>query len=180
MLQKMQSISPLKCLFSLIASACLALPSFGQNTLVGTSTMSVKIVDVLQLTVNTNSSALDFNTAQHFTDGVSSTVTDQLKVFSSRPYDLKVKSNSNTLSGGTDPSVSIPISNISIETANTTGIGTTATLALSETDQTFVTKAPSTLGKNISMKYFTSAGNMAFMIPGNTYSSTLTFTIAAN
>ncbi len=142
--------------------------------------MSVRIVDVIQLTVNTNTSALDFNTAGHFTDGVSSTVDNQLKVFSSRPYDLKVKANAATLTGGSDPSISIPVSNISLEPTGTTGIGTTATLSLSDVDQTFITKAPSTLGKNISMKYFTAAGNMAFMIPGNTYSSTLTFTIAAN
>lgn len=177
MSNNIQSSSKLRSLLILLGSFFAVVPSFGQLT--GTSTMSVHIIDVLQLTVNTQNSLLDFNTAAHFTDGVTATVNNQLRVFSSREYDLKVKSNSTTLNGA-DPQISIPVSNISIEPTATTGIGTTSTLALSDVDQTFVTKAPATLGKNISMRYFTAAGNSAFMIPGDMYSSTLTFTIAAH
>jgi hypothetical protein len=177
MSHKVQVISKLTSLFVLLALALVAIPSFGQLT--GTSTMSVKIVDVIQLTVTTPNSLLEFNTAADFKNGVNTTVSNQLNVFSSRSYDLKVKSNAATLTT-TDPTNSIPVSNISVEPTNTTGIGTATTLALSATDQTFVNAAPATLGKDISMKYFTAANNLAFMIPGETYSSTLTFTISAH
>lgn len=177
MLHRVQSFSKLRGLLVMLVSALITLPSFGQLT--GTSSMAVKIDDVLQLSVTTPSSQLNFGTAADFANGVSNTVTNQLKVFSSRSYDLKVKASAAALTGA-DPSISIPVNNISIEPTATTGIGTVATLALSDADQTFITAAPATLGKDISMKYFTAAGNMAFMIPGDTYSSTLTFTIAAH
>jgi hypothetical protein len=149
---------------------------FGQTT--GTATLNVILVDVLQLTVNTSSATLNFATAANYTNGVSSTVSNQLGIFSSRPYGLQVRANATNLTNA--GSYTIPVSNISIVPTGTTGIGTTSAVALSNTDQTFVAVAPATLSKSISMLYSTSAGNTAFLLPGGTFSATLTFTIVAN
>lgn len=162
-------------LFTVLASIFSVL-SFGQTT--GTATLNVTLVDVLQLTVNTSSATLNFATAANYTNGVTSTVSNQLSIFSSRPYGLQVRASSTTLSNA--GTYSIPVSNVSVGPTGTTGIGTTSTIALSNTDQTFVSVAPATLAKSISMLYSTAAGNTAFLIPGGTFSSTLTFTIVAN
>ncbi len=150
--------------------------SSGQTS--GAATLNVTLVDVLQLTVNTSTASLNFNTAADYTNGVTSTVSNQLSVFSSRPYGLQVRASATTLTNA--GTYSIPVSNISVVPTGTTGIGTATTRALSNTDQTFASLAPATLGKTISMQYATSAGNAAFLIPGGTFSATLTFTIVAN
>lgn len=166
----------LKKILFILSAFLISCPVYSQTT--GTATLNVTLVDVLQLTVNTASATLNFATSANYTNGVTTTVSNQLSVFSSRPYGLQVRASSTTLSNA--GSYSIPVNNISIAPTGTTGIGTTSTLSLSNTDQTFASVAPATLGKNISMQYSTAAGNTAFLIPGGTFSSTLTFTIVAN
>ncbi len=169
-------IGYLKNVLLLLGTSLVPLATFGQTT--GTATLNVTLVDVLQLTVNTSTASLNFNTAADYTNGVTSTVSNQLSVFSSRPYGLQVRASATTLTNA--GTYSIPVSNISVVPTATTGIGTITTRALSNTDQTFASLAPATLGKNVSMQYATSAGNTAFLIPGGTFSATLTFTIVAN
>ena len=173
---RIRNLGNLKNTLFALSTSLVSFSALGQTT--GTATLNVTLVDVLQLTVNTASATLNFNTSADYTNGVTSTVANQLSVFSSRPYGLQVRASATTLTNA--GSNSIPVSNISVVPTGTTGIGTTTTRALSNTDQTFVSSAPATLGKNISMQYATAAGNTAFLLPGGTFSATLTFTIVAN
>lgn len=147
---------------------------YAQNS--GTSSMNVTVRDVLQLTVNTPSVGLLFETPDNFKNGVSSTVNNQLTVTCNRPYDLSIKT-AGDLSDGTR---TIPVSNVSAQTVGG-GVGTASTVsALSTTDQALATGIPASMSKNITLQYATAANNAAFLVPAATYTTTLTFTATPN
>ncbi|QJW89797.1 hypothetical protein HNV11_10615 [Spirosoma taeanense] len=160
---------------SLLMMGLGTIPAFAQSS--GTSTMNVKLSDVLELKINTANVDIEFATPADYNNGVTKPVPNQLTVTSNRPYDLKIKTSGSDLVNGQNL---IPVSNISAQTTGT-GLGTQSVVsALSTTDQTLATAVPPSMSKQISMQFSTAAGNSAFLKPSGDYTTTLTFTATAN
>ncbi|GAB3921956.1 hypothetical protein [Larkinella terrae] len=141
-------------------------------------TLNVTLVDVLAMTVNDNTTTLTFATADDYKNGLNVSKANQLTITSNKPYDLKVKSGTDLVNAST--SASIPVSNVTVQVENASGMGTTPALALSSSDQIIANNAPAAILKSVGMKYSTTAGNTAFLSAGGTYSATLLYSIAAH
>lgn len=139
-----------------------------------TATLNVVITDQIEVRMNTNLVSLNFTSAADYRSGVSTSPTDQFTVTSNKPYNLAVKA-AGDLIGVSNSSKSIPVGNINVE-VTTAGVGTKTAQDLSTNDKPLAAKAPAAINQAFSLTYKTPVGGEAFLVPADTYSTTLTFT----
>lgn len=139
-----------------------------------TATLNVVITDQIEVRMNTGTVALNFNTAADYRSGVSTSPTDQFTVTSNKAYSLAVRA-AGALAGTGSNTATIAASNINVE-VTTTGVGTKTARDLSATNQTLAAGAPAAINQAFSLTYKTPVGGTAFLVPADTYSTTLTFT----
>ena len=165
------------CLSALQVAAVTSLAgisgAFAQSS--GNVTLNVTLTDVLALTVNDQTVAINFATAADYQTGVTVPKNGQLTVTSNRAYDLKVKANSDLTAG----SLTIPVSNVSVRSTTASGMGTTPTVSLSTTDQAIASNASAAILKSISLEYSTSSNNQSFARAAGTYTTVLVYSLAA-
>jgi len=140
--------------------------------------MTVNLLsNVLQITVNTNAVNLNFTTSANYTNGVTSTISNQITVASNNPYSVYVRAASVNMVNGTN---TIPVSNVKVQPVSL-AVGTSQIVAaLSTTDQALATAMPTTSSQSVNIQYSTAAGNTAFLKPAGAYVATITFTLIAN
>lgn len=148
-------------------------------------TLNVKLNPIQTLVVNTTQKTVDleYSLKDHYKNGVTSTNTDHLNIYSTGGFQVKVKSSKATLSNGTK---NIEANSILLTaTAGTDGI-TSATyssnLKLSTAETLLVSSTSGGVDKNISVDY-KGAGADVYLdnyIAGQTptvYTTELTYTI---
>jgi len=174
----------MKKLFSIL----VALPLLGigvANAQTGTTSVHVKLVDVLSLAVNNTDVNINFNTVTDYQNGVTVPLSGHLLVTSNKAYTLNVKASGSFAGTGVntdvlDPSVvkiSLPVG------GNNTDLGVTpATISnLSSTDAALLTSANPAVSKLLDVTYAVpSSVSSTTAILGkkaDTYTSTVTYTI---
>jgi hypothetical protein len=121
---------------------------------------------------------LVFNTLANYTNGVSVTKTQGLKVTGYNAYQILVKTSTTNLEG---PDSTIPVSAVSVQTTKytpTTGTVTTYTRALSTADQIIITNPVANSTQQITeytLRYYTAAGDNRFAGKSGTFSTTILF-----
>lgn len=146
--------------------------------------LSVVLTNVQSISASTNAVSLNFATASDYQNGVSQTINDHLNVFSNGVFTVSV-SASGDLTGTTTPSNTIPVSTISLTPSTGTSINPTAsptysTVSLSTTSQTLIHNTRGVLVGKFNIKYSANDTNGDYLKPGDTYTTTITYTIAAS
>lgn len=141
----------------------------------GNVTLNVVLTDVIALTVNDPTVALNFATATDYQQGLTVAKASHLTVTSNRAYDLKVKANGDLIAGA----ITIPVSNVKVRSTTTAGMGTVTPISLSTTDQTLAANATAAILKSVSVEYSTVANNEAFAKAAGTYTAVLVYSVVA-
>lgn len=145
----------------------------------GSTILTVSVTDVLLLVVSPVPVPLGLGTATNFTDGTSYVATAQLTASSNHPYDVKVQSDGDLVGQATASGVSIPISNVMVQTSTTLLNTYSNALNLSTSSQVLISSAPAAMAKIYDVKYSTSANNSAFFVKAGAYVANLTYSIVA-
>ncbi len=160
---------------------CAGFAANAQTT--GTTTMHVKLTDVLSIAVNHPNVTLTFTTPSDYVNGRDTTLTGHLTVTSNQAFDVNVKSGSANLTASSN---TIAASVVKVEVASSsTGVGTTSTAqSLATTDVTLIDEAPAQANRTIDMRYYipsaTSSTSAILGKPAGDYTATLTYTIAVD
>ena len=146
--------------------------------------LSVVLSNVQSITASTNAVSLNFATASDYQNGVSQTIADHLSVFSNGVFTVSV-SASGDLTGTTTPSNTIPVSTISLTPSTGSSINPTASptytpVNLSTSSQTLIHNTSGVLIGKFNIKYSANDSNGDYLKPGDTYTTTITYTIAAS
>lgn len=152
----------------------------------GDVTLNVKLEQIMELKINQTSVDLVYSTMQHYNDGVSETINDQITVSATGGFKIQVVATefSNVPDGKTFPLNSVSIQAIQGTTNPITAQGFgTAALNLSTTTQTLFTSNDGGFEKNFGVKYTGAKDNAYFNILGTetdrTVTTTVTYTIVA-
>lgn len=129
--------------------------------------MNVVVADVLKLVVNTNSLTLILGPVHGYLYNYGIFAEGQLTVTSNRSWGLTVHSSGPNLVNGTE---TVPVENLNI--------GYMQGIALSTLPQSLAFSQPPVQGENLTLVYSVAMSNQAFLKPGGTYSTTLTYMIA--
>jgi hypothetical protein len=171
----------MKLVKSLVLGAgllCAGMAAQAQTT--GTTTMHVKINDVLSIAVNHPNVTLTFSNPNDYINGRDTTLTSHLTVTSNQAFDVNVKSGSANLTASSN---TIAASVVKVEVASSsTGLGTAATAqSLAATDITLIDEAPGQANRSVDMRYYipaaTSSSSAILGKPAGDYTATLTYTI---
>lgn len=154
----------------------------------GTTTLKVKLNDVLNITVNDPEVLLEFITASDYLNGVSVSKPSHLTISSNQAYSLNVKTAASTLAGTGVNTSTLNASIVSVQLDNPAGqaLGGTPTTvnSLSTTNQPILATATAAINKAINIKYAipssVSSTSEVLGKPADTYSTTVTFTISNN
>lgn len=167
--------NPLKLTLQSVSVACLLGIGSAHAQSSGNVTLNVTLTDVLALSINDATVALNFANATDYQTGLTVQKTGQLTVTSNRAYDLKVKANSDLTFG----SNTIPVSNVNVRSTTASDMGTTQTVSLSTADQTVAGNASAAIAKAVSLEYSTGANNQSFAKAAGTYSAVLVYSLVA-
>lgn len=164
------------------AAAVLGFSIATQAQLTGTTTLHVKIIDALSITVNDANVTLTFANANDYVNGRDTTLNNHLTVTSNQAYDVKVKSASTNLTSGANNIATNSVT-VSIPAGQSLG-GTTAPAALTTTDQTIISAGNPVTSQGINVEYeipsSISTTSAILGKPAGDYTTTLTYTIAAH
>lgn len=146
--------------------------------------LSVVLSNVQSLTASVNAVSLNFASASDYQNGVSQTIIDHLSVFSNGLFTVSV-SASGDLKGTTTPTNTIPVSTISLTPSTGSSINPTSspvysTVSLSTSSQTLIHNTKGVLIGKFTIKYSANDSNGNYLLPGDTYTTTITYTIAAS
>lgn len=136
-------------------------------------TMSVVIVDHLQLMVNHSCATRTSETADNCRIRIKTDVNKQLTVTSNQSWGLRVQASSDQLTNGRE---SMPVGNIHLKSRDFGGPG----VHLSTTSQRLITGAPAIKEQKLSLEFITTSDNEALLEPDATHPVTLLFTIASH
>ncbi|OKS86597.1 hypothetical protein RG47T_2053 [Mucilaginibacter polytrichastri] len=151
----------------------------------GTTSVHVKLVDILALAVNNTDVNINFNTASDYQNGVSVPMAGHLTVTSNQAYTLNVKAAGNLAGTGVNTDVLAPtILTVALPTTgNNTTLGAvpTTVAGLTTTNAALVTGASPGLLKLVDVNYSVpssiSATTALLGKKADTYTTTVTYTI---
>ncbi|GAA4308715.1 hypothetical protein [Compostibacter hankyongensis] len=154
----------------------------GQNT-TGTTTLKIRLVDALNITVNQSEVELAFETAGDYQAGKQVLMANHLTVSSNQAYSLNVKAADADLPGTASGNAATIAANTVSVTLQSGDLGNDPTpVTLSTTDQQLVTEATPVMNKNIDVEYAipgtVSSTDAILGKPADTYHTTLTYTIS--
>lgn len=147
---------------------------FAQAT--GTATLNIKLADARAIAITNNKIDLNFATTSDYENGVTTSVTNQIRVISSGSFQINVKSATDNLSLGAD---FIPANTITVTpTLNTGAISELSSFSqkLSSANQQIVKCTKGTLPISFNMEYKAEGGAYIGKAAG-TYSTTVTYEI---
>jgi len=175
----------MKKVFTILCAVALMSVGAAEAQVTGTTSVHVKLVDVLALTVNNSDVNLDFNVATDYQNGVTAAKSGHLSVTSNKPYTLNVKAAGNLAGTNSNTDFLAPsILTVALPaTGNNVALGGTATTiaGLATSDAALITNATPALLKLIDVTYSVpQAISITSAILGkkaDTYTTTVTYTI---
>ncbi|MCP1994754.1 hypothetical protein [Flavobacterium sp. HSC-61S13] len=130
----------------------------------------------IETSINSRNSFLEFNTLADYVNGVKVQYNNALKVISSTPYSIQVRSTSNQLTASRSE---LPISVIQLSLIDSKTSGTLGNLELSSYYQTlYQSPAAAKQARYFDLKYWTKARDQRLLeVKPDTYSTTLIYTL---
>jgi hypothetical protein len=126
---------------------------------------------------------LNFNTVANYTNGVSVTKTNGLKITGYSPYQVIVKTSSANLTSTTGGSSTIPVSVVNLETTKSTSTASgiyVYTRQLSNADQVIITNPLADYTQQVvqfNLRYYTIAGDKKLNAATGTYNTSVLFIV---
>lgn len=150
-----------------------------------TTTINIILADVISIHDGAENSAaiggqvvLNFETAEHYNEGINAVVPNSLTVTSTTDFHIKVKANGTSFEGAGTESIPVDVMTIQVDGGTMGGIATP--VELSTTDQTLVTNAPlgSTLTLDLDYRIPAAKSSSSDILgkPAGTYTQTVTYT----
>ncbi len=175
----------MKKLFSILVALPLLGIGLAHAQTTGTTSVHVKLVDVLSLAVNNSDVNINFNTVSDYQNGVTVPLSGHLSVTSNKAYTLNVKAAGNFAGTGVNTDVLDPsVVHITLPAGgNNTSLGVTpsAVSNLSSSDAALLSSANPAISKLLDVTYAVpSSVSTTSAILGkkaDTYTSTVTYTI---
>jgi len=175
----------MKKFITISLSIILACFGVAKAQVTGTTSVHVKLVDILALAVNDNDVNINFNELADYQSGVTVAKPGHLTVTSNQPYTLNVKAAGSLVGTGSNTDVLDPaVLTVALPTDghNTSLGGTSNTVAgLSTTNAALVTSATPGLVKLIDVNYTvpSSVSTTSALLgkKADTYTTTVTYTI---
>ncbi|NCI50414.1 hypothetical protein GWC95_10810 [Sediminibacterium roseum] len=127
--------------------------------------------------------SMNFNTLANYTNGVSVTKTNGLKITGYSPYQVIVKTSSPNLTSSTGGSSTIPVSVVNLQTTkntSTTGGINVFTRKLSNLDQVIITNPMNDYTQQAvqyNLRYYTLAGDTKLNAAAGTYTTSVVFVV---
>ncbi len=145
-----------------------------------TANLSVVLSELRSITIASPNVSIPITTAAHYQTGNNTTVANHLSVTSSGAYKITATSATANLVNG---AYNIPANTVTLTaTAGTlNGNGTltyTAQPLVNITPGTLIACTAGTTSSSFNVKYAASGGN-AYLVPAGTYTTTVTYTVAA-
>lgn len=184
-LSKILNYFKMKKFLTISLSIILACFGVAKAQVTGTTSVHVKLVDILALTVNNSDVNINFNNASDYQNGVTVAMPGHLTVTSNQPYTLNVKAAGNLAGTGANTDVLDPsVLTVALPTTgNNTTLGAVPTTAsgLSTTNAALVTSATPGLLKLLDVNYTvpSSVSTTSALLgkKADTYTTTVTYTI---
>ncbi len=175
---KFQSI--LKSLFAAIVLLISAQHAGAQASSSATANLSVVLSELRSITVGTPNVSIPITTAAHYQSGNFTDVTNHLTVTSSGAYKITATSATSNLVNGVN---NIPANTITLTASNgnVNGTGTvsyTAQQLVPTTPGTLIGCTAGTTNSSFNVRYAASGGS-SYLVPAGTYTTTVTYTVAA-
>lgn len=172
--------------FALVLTALVT--SFAQST--APVTLNVKLNAIQSIVANSATVDLEYKTVTDYSTGVSSTINDHLKVYSTGGFIVKVSSSVNDLTGnkGTETIASTGISVIASKGTTTLTPTYAPAVNLSQTVAPLITSTTGGVNENFKVVYKAAGGN-AYVnkffkgtdaAAATIYTTTVTYSIEAN
>lgn len=139
-----------------------------------TSTTRVTVASLAAFTTTATAVNINFGTAANYTQGVSQSVSGQLNVSSTLPYNVTVKANTSTFSNGPN---TLPLNVLTISGVNSAD--NIATVTLSTTAQNLISASAPVIGRSYDLKYTVSPSTTLLNKASGTYGTTIVFTYVA-
>ncbi len=164
----------------IIASAFAASNASAQASSSATANLSVVLSELRSITIASPNVTIPITTAAHYQSGNFTEVTNHIAVTSSGAYKITATSATANLVSGSN---TIPTNTITLTpsagTVNGGGVVTyTAQPLVNATPGTLVAGTAGTTSSSFNMKYAASGGS-AYLVPAGTYTTTVTYTVAA-
>jgi len=145
-----------------------------------TANLSVVLTELRSITVASPNVSIPITTAAHYQTGNATDVANHITVTSSGAYKITATSATANLVSGSN---NIPSNTITLTpTAGVVNGGGTVTYAaqplVSATPGTLVAGTAGTTSSSFNMKY-TASGGSSYLVPAGTYTTTVTYTVAA-
>jgi hypothetical protein len=126
---------------------------------------------------------LNFNTVANYTNGVSVTKANGLKITGYSPYQVIVKTSSANLTSTTGGTSTIPVSVVNLQTTKSTSTASginVYTRQLSNTDQVIITNPLTDYTQQVvqfNLRYYTTAGDKKLNAATGTYNTSVLFIV---
>lgn len=170
----------------LLATALVSISVFAgqraaaQASSSATANLSVVLSELRSITVAAPNVSVPITTAAHYQTGNFTDVPNHVQITSSGAYKITATSATANLVNGSN---NIPTNTITLTpTAGTVNGGGTVTYTaqplVASTPGTLVAGTAGTTSSSFNMKY-TASGGTAYLVPAGTYTTTVTYTVAA-
>jgi len=173
-----------KLAFVVLAAICFGQQAKAQAT--ATANLSIQLADVMSLTLQDDQVSFVYNNATDYANtNMAVDKLSHLTVVSTKNFDITVKASQLTSGGTTLPATALAAVKVSVANS-TTPNGTIATVPLAVTDGLLIDAASATATSTYDIKYAIPNATPLLKTSGNTdsapgtYTSTVTYTIAAN
>jgi hypothetical protein len=146
----------------------------------GTANLSVVLSELRSITVGTPNVSVPITTAAHYQTGNFTDVANHVTITSSQAYKITATSATANLVNGVN---SIPANTITLTpTAGTVNGGGTVTYnaqpLVTATPGNLIAGTAGTTSSSFNIKY-TASGGSSYLVPAGTYTTTVTYTVAA-
>ncbi len=175
----------------LLTGALLIVALFSVNSVMaevpaesGQTTVNIKLNAMQAILVNDPEVNLVYTTLNDYNEGVETTKTNHLTVYSVGPFTVRVKAASNFNNTGEGTNDAILASDVIITATAAEGSpGTSAPVTLSTSETPLITSPTGGFAKNYNVNYSTKEAENAFAYAakeGGTYTAQVTYEISSN